>query len=221
MKNVLVIAAHPDDEVIGCGGTIAKHKRAGDKIHLLYMTDGISSRGNIEFQQKNIREVGVKNFIDYLKPESNKILNLPDNSMDSISLLEIVKEIESVISDTKPDIIYTHSAKDLNIDHRITLEATLVATRPQNSDSVKEVYSFFINSSSEWNFGVEPFKPNLYVDITDEIAEKEKFLAFYADEMRAAPHARSISNIINTASVNGATVGVKFAEVFEILRECR
>ena len=137
MKNVLVIAAHPDDEVIGCGGTIAKHKRSGDKIHLLYMTDGISSRDDIDFQQKNIRETGVQNFIDYLKPDSNKCLNLPDNSMDSISLLEIVKEIESVINDTKPDIIYTHSSKDLNIDHRITLEATLVAARPQNDKSVK------------------------------------------------------------------------------------
>ena len=216
--NILLVAAHPDDEVIGCGGTIAKHKKNGDKIHLVYLTDGIGSRDKIEQKQKDIRNSGLNDFLTYFKPASYATFNFPDNAMDSIPLIEITKRIEKIIQKIKPQIIYTHSEYDLNIDHRVTLEAVKTATRPQGKHIVKEIYSFYINSSSDWSFRNQNFNPDVYIDVSKEIKQKEKFLNFYKSEMRPSPHPRSIDNILNFASVNGSTIGVRFAEAFETIR---
>ncbi len=217
-KNILVVAAHPDDEVIGCGGTIAKHKKNGDKVHLVYTTDGISSRDKTDQKQKDIRNKGLNDFLNYFKPVSYTTFNFPDNAMDSVPLIEITKRIEKIVQKIKPQIIYTHSEYDLNIDHRLILEAVKIATRPQGKHTVKEIYSFFINSSSDWSFGNQNFNPDTYIDVSKEIKQKEKFLKFYKSEMRSSPHPRSIDNIINFASVNGSTIGVRFAEVFQTVR---
>jgi len=172
MKNVLVVAAHPDDEVLGCGGTIAKYSK-DNNIYLVILGEGISSR----YIQRN--EVKKKELLQ-LRKDSQKVgellgikeiffFALPDNRFDTVSFLDIVKKVEEIIKKIKPEIIYTHYSGDLNIDHRLTFQAVLTATRPVKGCSVKEIYSFEIPSSTEWSFGkIEKdkiFNPNIFEDI--------------------------------------------------------
>lgn len=218
MKNkVLIIAAHPDDEAIGCGGTIIKHKKNGDSIHLIFMTDGISARRATK-KSKLIRNKGLKKCLQILKPDSYQCFDFPDNEMDKFSLLKVVKEIEKFLNNIKPNIVYTHSEFDLNVDHQVVAKAVKTATRPFPEQPVKELYSFFINSSSEWNFGNGNTAPDFYVDISDQIKDKKDLLKAYESEMRDPPHARSIDNILNTNKVCGSICGTNFAEAFKVIR---
>ena len=218
MKNrVLIVAAHPDDEAIGCGGTISKHKKNGDSIHFIFMTDGVSARKST-IKSKLIRNKGLKQCLKILKPDSYKCLDFRDNEMDKVSLLKVVKEIEKALEKIKPNIVYTHSETDLNVDHQIVARAVKTATRPYPEQPVKELYSFFINSSSEWNFGISNNAPNFYVDISDYIKDKEELLKAYQTEMRDPPHARSIENILNTNKICGSICGTNYAEAFKVIR---
>ena len=155
----MFIVAHPDDEAIGCGGTIFKHKKNKDEVHLLYMTDGIASRDDSRKAKKQ-RNSGFQKAIELIEPHSFECLELPDNQLDTLPLLEIVKKIENHINDIKPEIIYTHSENDLNIDHQLVSKSVMTATRPSCCNYVKEIYSFYINSSSEWSFNEKCFNTN-------------------------------------------------------------
>ena len=203
-KKILVIAAHPDDEVLGCGGSLLLHKIRKDEINIIFMSNGVSSRSK-------------ENFSEVIKRK--KMAHFPDNEMDKISLLTITKKIEKIIFKIKPTLIYTHSFSDLNIDHQKTFEATLTACRPQPKFSVKEIYSFEIPSSTGWHhYKLKKFNPNLYVDITKIIKKKCELLKIYSKEMRKPPHARSIKGLLNLSSYRGNQVGLKNAEAFEIIR---
>jgi N-acetylglucosamine malate deacetylase 1 len=222
VKTILVIAAHPDDEALGCSGTIAKHIEQGDSVHLLFMTDGVASRIGSNNNNAEERLTTAKDAAQILRVSSFTNLNFPDNQMDSIPLLGIVNEVENKISELQPEIIYTHHIGDLNVDHQITHKAVVTACRPQPDFCVKEIYAFEVLSSTEWSApGVEPFSPNVYIDITDYIDIKKQVLEVYSEEMRQPPHSRSIDNALRLNALRGNSVGVDYAEAFMILRVIR
>ena len=219
-KTVLVIAAHSDDEALGCSGVIARHVAEGDKVHLLFMTDGVASRSGSGDGDNRLTSAHGASKI--LRVTSFTNLNFPDNQMDSIPLLDIVKEIENTIVQTQPEVIYTHHIGDLNIDHQITHKAVVTACRPQPGFCVEEVYAFEVLSSTEWNTpGVQAFSPNVFIDITDYIDIKKQVLEIYSEEMRQPPHSRSIDNALRLNALRGNSVGVDYAEAFELIRMIR
>jgi len=220
-NTVLVVAAHSDDEALGCAGTIAKHTAAGDQVHVLFMTDGVGSRDATD-TDVIARQKATKEAMDALGVTAMQNLNFPDNKMDSVALLEIVKEVEISLSKLEPNILYTHHIGDLNIDHCITHKAVMTACRPQPGLSVKEIYAFEVLSSTEWQTpGVNAFCPTVYVDITDFIEIKKKVLNVYSDEMRQPPHTRSIENALRLCELRGNAVGIKSAEAFMCIRKIK
>ncbi len=220
---ILVIAAHPDDEVLGCGGMMAKLS-TNNAVHTLIMGEGLTSRrpNRSDTDSKLIDKLtqDAKNSAKVLGTESISFLNLPDNRFDEVSLLSIVKSVEKHIDLIKPDTIYTHQPGDLNIDHQITFRAVLTATRPLKSTSVKNLYSFEIPSSTEWSFNQlgHVFNPNMFYDITDTLETKLEALECYSDEMREYPHPRSMKAIKSIASRWGSVSGSDYAEAFQLIR---
>lgn len=222
-NKILVVAAHPDDEVLGCGGLMAKY--AGDNdIFVVILGEGISSR-----YEK--RELADKNDLDELQLQSvragkvlgvkeNIFYNLPDNRFDSVAFLEIVKKVEKTIQKIKPDIIYTHHSGDLNIDHRIAFRAVLTASRPLKGNSVKEIYSFEVLSSTEWSQQKieKPFIPNVYEDISFALEKKIEAFQEYKSEVKEFPHPRSVEGVKILAQKRGMESGFESAEAFELIR---
>ena len=220
-SKVMVVAAHADDEVIGCAGTILKHVAEGDQVYVVLMTDGVSSR-TISNYPKEERLNASKLVAKGLGVESIKNFYFPDNEMDSVSLLSIVKTLEDYISFISPATIYTHHHGDLNIDHQITNKAVLTACRPQPNSSVKNIYTFEVLSSTEWQSpGFMSFNPDTFVDIGDYIDKKIDSLKLYQLEMRQPPHSRSIDNIIRLNALRGSCVGLEYAESFCTIRSIR
>jgi LmbE family N-acetylglucosaminyl deacetylase len=215
------VVAHPDDEILGSAGTIVRHIQNGDEVNVLILAEGITSRGNKEDnfskELEQLQQTAIK---------ANKLLgvsniefgNLPDNRMDSVDLLDIVKIVEKFINTYQPEVIYTHHSGDLNIDHRLTHQAVMTATRPMVNQCVKEIYTFEIPSSTEWSFDYS-FKPNVFVDITDMIDFKLQALNCYESEMRKFPHPRSPEAIRVIAQRWGTVVGCEAAEAFYLIRK--
>ena len=208
---VLVVVAHPDDETLGCGGTIAKHTLSGDEVYCLILMEQLTSRGITEEQKDNsiraAKVLGIKElFFD----------KFPDQQFDSVPFLNIVKSIEKVKEEVNPNTIYTHYEYDLNLDHRITFQACLTAFRPLPSVLVKEVYSFEIPSSTEW--GSKTFTPNVFVDISETLDKKIEALKCYESELRKYPHPRSIEAIRVLAKYRGYQSGLEMAETFQLVR---
>ena len=220
-KQILVVAAHSDDEVLGCAGTIVRHINAGDKVHLLFMTDGVGSRLGVNISV-NSRILAAENSAKILGVTSVENLDFPDNKMDGLPLLDIIKVIEAKIEKLQPQVIYTHHLGDLNVDHQITHKAVITACRPQPDFCVKEIFAFEVLSSTEWQTpGYFPFMPNVFVDIGKQIDVKRKALEAYSKEMRQPPNSRSIENSIRLNALRGNTVGVEYAESFVLLRKIK
>lgn len=219
MNTVLVVAAHPDDEALGCGGTIARHARNGDKVHVLFLSDGVASRDE-GHRDADIRNDAAETAGKVLSVTSVSYGSFPDNQMDSVPLLDVVKFIHKHIEDIQPNIIYTHHHADLNIDHQIAAQATMTACRPQKGHPVKEIYAFEVPSSTEWQNPTksDAFIPNIFVDISDDIDTKIKALEAYDMEMRPFPHSRSYEAIRALATLHGARNGLDAAEAFMCLR---
>jgi N-acetylglucosamine malate deacetylase 1 len=221
-KKILVVAAHPDDEVLGCGGTIARYVREGHDVYVVFMTDGVSSRKqtNIQNKIKNRKKSAIL-ASQILGIKLVEILDFPDNGMDTVPILDIVQNLEAVIDKVKPSIVFTHYWGDLNIDHRVTCQSVLTACRPYPAQVVKEIYSFEIPSSTEWSSpSVENnFNPNNFVDISKTIELKMSALQAYDQEMRNFPHSRSLKAINSLAKVRGAAVGIVAAECFVVIRQ--
>ena len=219
MKTVLIIAAHPDDEVLGCGGTIAKHVSQGNKVHSVFMADGVRSRPNLQEEDFEIRKDASKSVQSILGITSTHYLDFPDNKMDSIPLLNIIQKLEPIIDKLKPSIIFTHYHSDLNIDHQLTHAAAITACRPMPSSSVKEIYGFETLSSTEWSNSLKSsFNPTFFVDISQQISKKLSAVKTYENEMRSPPHSRSIKHVEVLAQHRGYSVGVDMAEAFEVYR---
>lgn len=218
MGQVLVVAAHPDDEVLGCGGTIRRHTKHGDQVKILFMGSGVAARGQISSEQIEARKEMALRAADLLGADEPVFCDFPDNGMDSVPLLTVVSEIESLMSGYRPDTVYTHSAGDLNIDHRVTHQAVMTACRPMPECSVMSVLCFEVVSSTDWAFNSQPqpFRPVHFVEITETLETKVAALEAYGLEMRDFPHPRSEDNVRALALNRGATVGFERAEGFEV-----
>ncbi len=221
-KKILIIAAHPDDEVLGCGGTIARLTRSGYEAFTLILGEGITSR--VERRDSKQSVIEVKKLKEQTI-EANKIIGVKkvflfdfaDNRFDTVPLLEIVKCIERVKNEISPSIVFTHSENDLNIDHRITYNAVLTATRPFCHETVKYLYSFEVLSSTEWGYPLS-FSPDTYFDITGYLDIKIKALKSYKTEIRNYLHPRSVVGVKINAQYRGMAIGLKFAEAFKVVR---
>ena len=218
-KSILVVASHPDDEALGCGGTILKEVENGNKVHLIFMTNGISARSETKKKDIKSRLAASKFAQSILGISSVKYLNYPDNRMDTIPLLDIVKKIEIIINKLQPSIIYTHHFGDLNVDHKLTHSAVMTACRPIPNCTVREIYGFEILSSTEWSTPKKsPFTPTCFIDITQHFQNKLRALEAYYKEMRTPPHSRSLKHIEVLAQHRGHSMGVDLAEAFEVYR---
>ncbi len=222
MKTVLIIAAHPDDEVLGCGGAMAKHAAGGDAVHTLFLSDGVSARpGDGGRAAIEVRKEAAKRAAQALGAEPPHFLDLPDNRLDTVALLDVVRPVEDMVAALAPAVVYTHHGGDLNIDHRIAHQAAMTACRPLPSSPVKAIYAFEVASSTDWaspNSG-PPFRPTRFVDIGRELEHKLNALACYEGEMPPFPHSRSLQAIEALARWRGASTGLTAAEAFEVLRQ--
>ena len=229
---ILVVSAHPDDEIIGMGGTLKKLSKDND-IEILFLADGITARKQGGFENSNKYEVTKKqkesmrieiekrkkhadNALKLLGVKQTKFLDLPDNELDLVPFLKIVKEVEKEIEKTKCEMIFTHHHNDLNIDHRFAYEATITAARPLENSKINSVMSFEAISSSDWRQPYS-FKPNLFIDISKELSQKIKALNEYKNEIRKFPHPRSKEALEAAAIRWGSLYGYKAAEAFEIV----
>jgi len=224
MKTILVIAAHPDDEALGCGGTIARLTSEGNYVYTLILCEGLTSRDTS--RDRNKREEEIRELKKQAE-EANKILGVkkvytfdfPDNRFDTVPLLDIVKTIEKIKEDIKPDIVFTHHYGDLNIDHQITFRAAMTAFRPTKDESVKEIYSFEIPSSTEWNvLSSTCFMPDYFVNINKSLDIKINALKEYETEIRDSPHPRSLKAVELNAKQWGVKMGFEAAEAFKTIR---
>ncbi len=220
---ILVVAAHPDDEVLGCGGTMARHAYEGDEVHVIFMADGVTSRGNNQgfLDEIDKRKKSAIKACVTLGAQPPQFLGFPDNKMDTCSILEITQKLENLINKIKPEIVYTHHNKDLNIDHQLTHQAVMIACRPQPESCISEIYSFEILSSTGWNSSSEGniFAPNTFIDITETWKKKIDALHCYNDELRIFPHARSYKSVEALLIYRGTNVGVECAEAFQLERK--
>jgi len=218
---ILIIAAHSDDETIAMGGTIAKHVSEGDKVFAISMTDGVGSREERTKENIQTRKESASRASKILGFSWAMNANFPDNSMDSVPLLEVVKIIEAEKKKINPTIIYTHSTADLNIDHRVVAEATLTAFRPQPNETWKEIRAFEVPSATDYSHDdvTASFTPNLYICINAFWDKKIHALHEYSQEIREEPHSRSFLGIKNLANYRGNQVGLMQAEAFQILRK--
>ena len=223
-NTVVVVAAHPDDEVLGCGGTLARWANEGKEIHILLLSDGESSRIGLDKleikKRQDERSNAAYKCATILGCKSVKQLDFPDNRMSDTILLDVVQAIEDFIYTYNPSILLTHHSSDVNIDHRVIHDAVLAACRPQPEMSVKKLLFFEIPSSTEWNTSSSrnSFCPNWFCDISSTIDKKMEALSVYDDEMRDFPHPRSYEAIEALAKWRGASVGLKAAEAFELGR---
>ncbi|MCP4652338.1 MAG: PIG-L family deacetylase [Candidatus Omnitrophica bacterium] len=224
-EKILVVAAHPDDEVLGCGAAISRLVQDGSEAYVLILGEGVTSRDNARDAEKRAKD------IERLKDHSrraNKIMGVkevffcdfPDNRFDTIAFIDIVKAIEKIKNDTKSSVIFTHYEGDLNIDHQLTFKAVLTATRPLANEPVKEIYSFEVPSSTEWRYPYS-FSPDVFLDISKTINVKLEAMGEYKDELRDDSHPRSISAIKLRAQDWGVKAGIGCAEVFKTIRVVR
>jgi len=227
-KKILVIAAHPDDEVLGCGGTIARHDRLGDAVYCLILGEGATARDKYNGKRESdsaVRQLKIQSekAAQILGIKDVSFHSLPDNRFDTVPLLDIVKTVEKIIDKLKPETIYTHHGADLNIDHQITQRAVLTAARPLQSCPVKEIYAFEVPSSTEWSFeqSERAFHPNVFVDIMETLETKVQAMQLYESEARPFPHPRSPDAIRAIAYRWGSTVGLEAAEAFQLIRLIR
>ena len=224
--SVLVVAAHPDDEVLGCGGTIARHADAGDQVQILIVAEGATSRQ----QQRDRLQAGdelstlaqaAQTAGSILGAAGVELFDLPDNRLDSLHRLDLIKRIEQHVDRHKPQVVYVHHAGDVNVDHRRLHEAVVTACRPTPGHPARRRLIFDVASSSEWQPpGSAPaFQPNWFVVISVQWQRKREALVAYASEMRPWPHARSLEALEHLARWRGAQVGVEAAEAFCLLRQ--
>ena len=218
---ISVIVAHPDDEVLGCGGTIARHVEQGDIVNLLTLSDGVSSRENNSENSIYIaeRHSALLHAAQILNINEVESLDYPDNKFDIVPRLDIIKSIEKFLGKKNYDIVYTHCGNDLNIDHRITYESVLTACRPLPNKTINQIRCFETVSSTEWALhSGNSFKPNLHIDISSFFDKKISALQAYITEMREAPHSRSFENVSALAKYRGMSVGFELAESFYVER---
>ncbi len=221
-KKILIVVAHPDDEVLGCFGTVVKLINQGYEAYTLILGEGKTSRDEQRAVENKKKEIELLSSEIY---KANNVIGIkkvfietfPDNRFDDVNLLDIVKVISKVKEEIQPDIIFTHFENDLNIDHRITYQAVLTATRPMKEECVKEIYSFEILFSTEWNYPLS-FSPDTFFNISDTLKFKLKAMKKYSSEICNYPHPRSLKGIKLNAKYQGMRVGLEYVESFKSVR---
>ena len=218
--NVLCVAAHPDDEVLGAGGTLARHSTAGDRVHVCMLADGVGSREEAATEQAETRREHAAAAVETMGA-THSTHAFPDNQFDAVPLLEIVKTIGAEVDQHAPEVIYTHHPGDLNIDHQLTARATMTAARPLDESPVRRILGYEVLSSTEWGMptGGDAFAPSVFIDITAQLETKLAAIRAYTAELREPPHPRSEQAIRAQARLRGSTAGVPAAEAFVLLRE--
>ena len=229
LNRILVVAAHPDDEVLGCGATIAKHVHTGDEVFVLIMGEGLTSRiikakisGSEQklFKKRKALIQSARNANKLLGVSAVEFGMFPDNRLDSLDRLELIKFVEEVINKYSPDIVYTHYWNDVNVDHRITSDIVVTACRPQPSCLVRRILFFETISSTEWQCAAHfNFYPNWFIDVSDTLHYKIQAFRFYTSEAREWPHVRNIDTLEYLARWRGSMVGMYAAEAFMLGRE--
>jgi LmbE family N-acetylglucosaminyl deacetylase len=223
--NILVIAAHPDDEVLGCGGAIARYSGEGHQVHVAILGEGVTSR----YASRDRADGGL---VDELHGHSRRVsellgakalhtFSLPDNRFDTVPLIDVVKIIEGLVEELQPQMVFTQHGGDLNVDHVVVFRATLTAVRPLANRSVKRLYAYEVASSTEWAFQqFSPvFQPSLFLDISQTLDLKIKAMEIYEGEIRAFPHPRSPEALHATALRWGSVAGLPAAEAFQCIYE--
>lgn len=220
-RSIAVIAAHPDDEVLGCGAAMAAHARRGDKVHVLILAEGLTSRDPARDRKARGGELGrlaaaCRKAHAILGVSATRLEAFPDNRMDSVPLLEVVKVVEDFLRKTRADTVYTHHGGDVNVDHGVVHRAVVTACRPLPGARVRTLLFFEVPSSTEWQVpGQAPaFSPTWFIDAEKTLALKLKALRAYAMEMRPWPHPRSLEAVEHLARWRGATAGMEAAEAF-------
>lgn len=222
--NVLIVAAHPDDEVLGAGGAIQWHVSKKHKVFVLILGEGITSRYSKRevapaAELKKLKQLS-QNSLKFLKVSKTFYSDFPDNRFDSVDVLDLVKAVERVKKEISPEIIYTHHAGDLNIDHELTCRAVITATRPMKHETVKRILSFEVPSSTEWNFSAnKAFVPNVYMDISAYLEKKIKAFKMYSSEVMPEYHPRSPQGLRALAALRGIQVGKNAAEAYCLVRD--
>ena len=222
---VLCVAAHPDDEVLGAGGTLARHAADGEDVHVCILSDGVTSRyddpesATEEIEQRRDR---ARRACETLGATVS-LHEFPDNQFDTVALLDIVQIIEAEIAEHEPRVVYTHHYGDLNVDHELACRATVTATRPLADSGVERVLAFETLSATEWSVPSpeNAFQPQEFVNVEDHLPAKLDALAVYESELREPPHPRTPETVEQNAHVWGAKAGVPAAEPFEVLRAVR
>lgn len=225
MKEVLVFAAHPDDELLGLGGTVRRLCDEGVTVRAIIMAEGITSRAakrsDADLSELERLQSDARKAADIVGYRSIDFCGLPDNRMDGLELLDVIKLVSNYVEKYKPDTIFTHHHGDLNIDHRITCEAVLTACRPVGEYAVKSIYAFETPSSTEWNYNhEEPFVPNVFIDVTKTLEAKVRGMACYKSESTVYPHPRSPEALRSLGRLRGSSAGFDMAEAFMLLRSC-
>lgn len=220
MTNVLIVGAHPDDEVLGCGGTMARFAARGDDVHVLLLADGETSRASGGQEEIEARGAAALRAGEILGCRSVTLHTLPDNRLDTVALLDIVQLIEKRMDEVRPEVVFAHHGGDVNVDHRMVHEAVLAACRPIVGSSVRQLYFYEVASSTEWRVphSAQPFLPNAFFDIEPYLEAKREALLAYEHEMRPFPHPRSLEAVEALARWRGATAGVAAAEAFVVGR---
>lgn len=215
MTTVLAVAAHPDDEVLGAGGTLAKHAAAGHEVHVLIVTDGATTQYDDESLVAE-KVDAARTCGDRLGAESVRFGDLPDMRLDDVAHVEVNAVVEEVVDDVEPDVVYTHAHDDVNQDHVALAESTMVAARP--GSGVERVLAYEVPSGTEWAAG-DRFEPTVYVDVTDHLDAKVDAFDAYEMERREYPHPRCERAIRARAETRGTEAGFEAAEAFALLRE--
>ena len=224
MNKVLILAAHPDDEVLGCGGVMSKYLKSGADLKVVFLGEGSSCRYQDpscaeSLEAIRIRKISAISAIESLGVKSYSFYDLPCGRFDVVPIIEINKIIEAEIEEFSPTAVFTHSSRDVNNDHQLIHKATLMSTRPGAQNSVRRVLSYEVLSSSEWSFG-NAFLPNFFERLKEEdVVRKWRALAIYATEVRAYPFPRSNEGIRAHAMMRGMQAGFEFAEAFQLIRE--
>ncbi|CAN5165469.1 PIG-L family deacetylase [soil metagenome] len=219
MKNVIVISAHPDDEVLGAGGTMLKHVAAGDNVYLLIVTNIFEHQG-YTIAKINERQQEIDSVVSGLKLKGVIKLDYPTMTLSSSSLLKMVPQISKIFQEIKPDTIYCLNRSDAHSDHRVIFEAVMACTKSFRYPYIKRVLMYECISETEFAPALPErvFIPNYFIDISEYMDEKLEIMKIYASELGEHPFPRSIENIRSLAHFRGAAVGVKYAEAFQLIK---
>ena len=219
MRNIVVISAHPDDEILGVGGTLLKHKKNGDKIYWLITTNIFENQG---FSKERIssRQKEIKKISEALSVEKVFMLDYPTMSLSTSSLIEMVPKISKIFTEIEPEIVYCLNRSDAHSDHRIAFDAVMACTKSFRYPFIKQVLMYECISETEFapQLPEKVFTPNYFVDISSFLEEKMNLMKIYESELGKHPFPRSLKNIEALATFRGASVGVEYAEAFQLIK---